>query len=235
MKIGILLLATHKYKQFVQSLLDDIKKHFLIDYEIEVYLFIDDIDYQCEGNERVKVIKELIPSYRFPTISLYRYKIFTSREYPECSHLFYLDIDMSVCDTIGDEILYNGIVVVRHPGFHANNGGSWETNKKSTAYTFEENRTMYAAGGFNGGERDRFYMAMKQMKRNIDEDEKNGVLAIWHDESHLNKYISELKSFKVLTPTYCMVEQKNLRIEWGINELPVKIIALSKDHKTIRE
>jgi len=69
----------------------------------------------------------------------------------------------------------------------------------------------------------------------IEDDEKRGVRAIHNDESHWNKLLSEHKSFKILDSGYCMVEQQELRQQWGISHLTPKIIALAKDHKTIRE
>jgi hypothetical protein len=76
---------------------------------------------------------------------------------------------------------------------------------------------------------------MKQMALHIDEDERNGVMAEWHDEGHWNKYLSESIYYKELSPAYCMVEQQELRGKWGIDKFEPKIVALEKNHKTIRE
>lgn len=233
MKINLLLIATGQYKTFIQNLLDGVKKYFLVNHEIDVHLFIDDLEPQYNGDGRVKIIKELIPPYKFPFATLYRYRIFCSKVY-EGDYIYYLDIDSSVVDFVGDEILGN-VVATRHPGFFAKGGGSWETNMQSTAFTFEDNRQFYYCGGFSGGKTDIYYHIMQQLKRNIDEDEKNGITAIHNDESHWNKHISECKYFKELTPDYMMVEQKNLRIAWGIDNFSPKILALSKEHDKIRQ
>lgn len=235
MKIGLLLIATGQYKSFVQNLLEGVKKFLLVDHDIDVYLFTDDIDPVYNGNERVNIRKHLIPSYKFPMATLMRYHVFTTgMKYDDCDYLFYLDIDSAIVDYVGDEVLGN-IVAVRHPGFYAKNGGSWETNMQSTAFTFENNRSFYYAGGFQGGNTDIFYHIMLQLRRNIDEDERNGVRAVHNDESHWNKYISECKYFKELTPDYMMVEQQNLREAWRISYFSPKIIALAKNHEEIRK
>lgn len=233
MTIGLLLLSTCQYKKFVQPLLNDVKKHFLSDHKIEVHLFTDDIHLSTEGDERVAISKYLIVSWRFPEITLYRYKIFTSKEYPNCDYLFYMDVDMRILDTIGDEVLGN-IVATLHPGFY-NGGGAWGDNKESLSYTFPENRIKYYAGGFSCGERDRYWAMMKQLSLAIEDDEKRNVLAEWHDETHFNKYLSELRSFKVLDPSYCMPEPEILREEWGLKQFPPRIIALDKNHEEIRQ
>lgn len=232
MKINLLCIATGKYKMFINPLLEGVRKYFFVNHKVDVHLFIDEIEYECFGDERVKIIKELIPNHRFPFVSLYRYKYFTCKTY-ECDYLFYSDIDMKIVDFIDESILGN-IIAVRHPGFDKVGGGSWETNELSTAYVFPENRIAYYAGGFSGGQCERYYRAMKEMKRNIDEDDRNGVMAIYHDESHFNKYLSELREFKELSSSYCMVEQPHLQKEWGIDGLTKKIIALAKNHSEMR-
>ena len=40
--IGILLVATNKYKQFVSPLVDTIKEYFLVDDDVTIFLFSED-------------------------------------------------------------------------------------------------------------------------------------------------------------------------------------------------
>lgn len=232
MVVGILLIATGKYKMFVQSLIDDIKRYFLLDHRINVYLFTDELHHEYVGDDRVIIIKELIPSYRFPEATLLRFHVFTKRKYESCSFLFYIDVDMRIEAEIGEEILGN-IVAVIHPGFY-NGGGSWETRKESATFVPEEKRKKYFAGGFNGGLMPLFYAAMIIMKDMIDEDKEKGIVPIWHDESALNKFLSNVQGITELSPSFCMVEPYHLRQLWGISHLEGKIIALDKQHSEIR-
>lgn len=232
--IGILLIATNKYKQFVRPLIDSLDKHFIKTRKLKIYLFTDEDEFYVQGYDRIKVQQTIIPSYKFPYASLYRYKVFTSRNNYYTSHLFYMDVDMKVVADVGDEILSNGLLAVRHPGFDKVGGGSWGNNPKSTSYTLPSKRHAYYAGGFQGGKIENYYALMQLLKENIAEDERNGIMAEWHDETHFNKALSELKDFKVLNSSYCMPEQPELRKKWKINDLAPKIIALEKDHHKIR-
>lgn len=234
MKVSICLISTRRYHVFVQPLIDSICKYFLLRHQIEINLFTDEIreiDY-VPNCDRITVIQELIPSYKFPEATLYRYAIMTSKKY-NCDYMYYLDVDMLLVSEVGDEV-FGSIVAVEHPGFSVVGGGSWGNNKASTSYTFPEYRIKYFAGGYSGGEYEKYYDLMKQLKRNIDEDEKNGVRAEHNDETHFNKALSERKDFKILNAGYCMVEQQYLREAWLINNLPVFIIALAKNHSDIR-
>lgn len=229
MKIVICLIATRRYHVFVQPLIDSICKYFLLRHDIEVTLFTDNWDLEYIGNDRVKIVKELIPSYKFPEATLYRYAIMTSKKY-NCDYMYYLDVDYLIVSEIDEEIFGN-LVAVLHPGFSCVGGGSWCDDKKSNAYTFPENREHYFAGGTQGGMYEIYYRAMEQMSREIISDEKKGVKAEWNDEQHWNKLLSERKYFKILDSSYCMVQQEYLRQAWKIDHLEPKIIALEKDHK----
>jgi hypothetical protein len=240
MKIALLLIATRKYKQFVQPLLEDVKKYFLTGHQVEVHLFTDDLQPEYTGDERVSVKKHIIPPYGFPQATLYRYKIFTSRYYEGCDYLFYIDVDMSIVAPVGDEILHE-LVVILHPGFACVGGGAWCTNEKSTAFIPPELRKLYFAGGFQGGRITFYYAAMMVMRDNIELDEKNNAIPEWHDESHWNSFVvvfnEKLKdhgNLVVLDSSYCMVEQQHLREKWKIDHLEPKIIALEKKHEEIR-
>tara|TARA_R110000868_G_scaffold177772_2_gene416817 strand:+ start:6848 stop:7558 length:711 start_codon:yes stop_codon:yes gene_type:complete len=231
-QITLLLIATKQYKQFVQPLLEGVKKYFLINHDITVELFVDELG-TYNGDERVKVNQTLIVSYGFPQATLKRYEIMTGKTY-SCDYLYYLDIDSAIVDTIDEEIFGN-IVAIEHPGFSVLGGGSWCTDEKSNAYTFPENRVKYFCGGTQGGKYEYYYRAMQRMKREINDDEKRGVKAEHNDEGHWNKYLSELKSFKVLDSRYCMVQQPHLQHAWGISHLSAKILALEKNHDEIRK
>lgn len=40
--------------------------------------------------------------------------------------------------------------------------------------------------------------------KGINADDHSGVTACWHDESHLNRYLSVCSPAVVLSPSYCM-------------------------------
>lgn len=226
MKIAICIIATNNYKGFIPLLTKSICEYFLINHQIELHIFADEGEIEIYEDERVKPFVYKIPSYKFPYASLYRYAIMTKVDY-DTDYIFYLDADMCIVDFVGDEIL-GDIVAVRHPGYFRG-GGSWETNRRSSAYIPIEKRIKYYCGGFNGGETETFVKAMEMMRDIIEYDEKRGVMAIWQDESHLNKLFADMPELlHELDPSYCMPEPMHKRIDWGINNFKPKILALEK-------
>ena len=62
---------------------------------------------------------------------------------------------------------------------------------------------------------------------NIYTDLGKNIIAVWHDESHLNRYFVDHKPTVILSPSYCYPES------W---KLPYKkrLLALDKNHAAIR-
>jgi hypothetical protein len=143
-----------------------------------------------------------------------------------------MDVDMKIVKEVGEEI-FGDLVAVGHPGYSVVGGGAWCGDMNSMAYTLPTKRTMYVAGGFQGGNK-KYIEAMKIMAKNIQTDAHRAVMAPWHDESHWNKYCSE-HPYKLLNSGYCMVENQKQRILWKIDKLTPYILALDKNHKEIRE
>lgn len=242
-KIGILLIATNQYKQFIEQLLKSVNEYFFFGKQLNVYLFIDDTSYEFVTPSRMNVQLFKIESLKFPYATLFRYHLFSKvKKHLDCDYLFYSDADMRFVDFVGEEILpidllkENQIVAVRHCGFYGKGGGAWETRKESTAYIAPEKRIKYYAGGIQGGSKGAYLSACETMRDNIDTDRKNGVISVWHDESHWNHHLSErLGNFRELNPSYCMVEEITKRREWLVDSFSPKIIALAKNHEEIRK
>lgn len=243
MDVSILLVSTNKYKQFVQPLLDGIVKNFLPDHQITVHLFTDGIQHSLKTSDRVTIRQHLIPSYKFPHATLFRYKIFTEFTHAiKGDYVFYMDVDMEISGTVTDEILTGDIVATRHPGFYANNGwGSENNNPESTSALPKDMRKKYYAGGFQGGKTNRYLHMALILASNIQRDQDKGIMAEWHDETHWNHFCNyamerNFPDWKLteLSPSYCSVPSEERRKLWGIDHLPQIITALDKNHEEIR-
>lgn len=208
-----------------------------MDVPFEIVLFTDQHLYI---DSRISINHYIIPEYKFPEATLYRYKIFGKQSIAlreKFSHLLYMDVDMGIEKKIGEEFIVDGLVAVRHPGTYATDRwGSPNNPKESTSWFPEEKRKHYYCGGVQGGATVKYLVACDILSENIAEDEKNKVMAEWHDETHWNKYVHYERPGTVteLSPSYCMPEPILFRKNWGLSEFEPKIIALEKNHKEIR-
>lgn len=234
-QIGLCLIATNKYKQFVQQFIDSANQFFCVNHDVTIVLFVNEI--LEVKSERIKVIQLGIPAYKFPQATLYRYKIFTDNLIllSQFDQIFYSDVDMTFVAAVGEEIFSETLTATIHPGFYKGGWGSPNNCPVSTSYLEEPYRKTYFAGGFQGGNATEYLKASDKLATNVLVDECNGVMAEWHDETHWNKYINTYEGqVLALTPSYCMVEEVERRVAWGIDHLPVKLIAITKDHNEVR-
>ena len=233
MKICILNIATNKYIQFVEQLLESVEENFLNGHDISALVFTDhEIE---EVSDNVKISQ--IDHEPWPVPTLKRYHYFTKeKEYiSQFDYCFYMDVDMRIEGKVGDEI-FGDLVATQHPGFWCKdkNQFSYERRPQSTAYVPEGEGKMYYAGGFNGGKPEHFLKMSQTIVDNVEKDWEKGLIAIWHDESHMNRYLIDNPPTVELNPSYCYPEAA--RINPGGWNVPfdAKIVALEKNHAAVR-
>ena len=61
----------------------------------------------------------------------------------------------------------------------------------------------YVIGAVFAGYTDSFLTMSRVLKDRIEEDLKKNIIARWHDESHLNRYIVGKTDYRLLSPGYC--------------------------------
>lgn len=77
--------------------------------------------------------------------------------------------------------------------------GAWENNRNSLAYLDRRKRKTYAHGAIWFGPKQIFLEMCRELKARTNADLEKGIIAIWHDESHLNWYIGNRKSHQLST------------------------------------
>ena len=90
----------------------------------------------------------------------------------------------------------------QHPMFFP-----YERNKKSNAYIppFGNNYT-YFMGGLNGGTAKAYLQMIQTLSENIRDDYNRGIIAMVHDESHINAYL-RTHPCKKLGRVFCLPEE----------------------------
>jgi hypothetical protein len=104
--------------------------------------------------------------------------------------------------------------------------GSWETRRISSARVPRSRRHTYYCGGFWFGLPEQVISFCGQQAKWVALDNKKGVTAKWHDESHLNKWAS-LNDFRTLSPEFCYSENSP-----NIQSLKPQVMAVEKTERT---
>ena len=207
MKIGLVIIATNKYIEFVPKLVESVNKFFLTNHNVEIFLFTNQ-----PFNSNVTIVPT--EHKEWPWMTLGRYHLIQQlSKYPKKDYYYYIDADMVFLDYVSDEILGERVATIH--GKFKKKPGNYDRNPNSLAYISEEEIPKgiiapYYCGGFQGGSN---YLedAIKLADR-IDIDYKNSVIAEWHDESHWNRYCLDFPPDVVLSHQYCSQKEKDAKI-----------------------
>ena len=203
--IGILTIATGKYLNYVESLIESCEKNFLTGHGKNYFIFTD-------GNleskfKNVYLINQNQLGWPFDTMM--RFHMFNSikDDLERMDYLFFFNANMLVVEEVNDSILPNNsnsnLVAALHPGYinSENYRMPFEGRIESSFFVKPGDRKKYVQGCFNGGRSKDFLEMCEKLKILIDKDVSNGIIPIWHDESALNWYLKD-KSPLLLDPTY---------------------------------
>ncbi|MBE6105753.1 family 6 glucosyltransferase [Anaerovibrio lipolyticus] len=208
MKVAILYICTGRYEIFWKDFYLSAEKHFLPNADKYYYVFTDAEQIFYEDSESVKKIYQA--NLGWPGNTLFRFKMFApyAKELESCDYVFFFNANALFLQDIGEEILPNNeLLVVQHPIFYGKKREKfpYDRNPESLAYIPEDEGEVYVQGAFNGGSGKVYTKLILDLEKNIDIDYQKGIIALWHDESHLNKYILN-HSYKILDPSYVFPE-----------------------------
>lgn len=139
----------------------------------------------------------------------------------EADYIFCLDVDAKFYGRWGVESL-GRLVGVLHPWFfdYPRDQFTYERRPESQAFIpAGEGDYYYTAAAFGGSLADVHHLT-KTCREQLNIDAANSIEAIWHEESHLNKYFLYNKPSKLLSPEY-------LWRDISISAAQVKIIRFS--------
>ncbi len=238
MKVAITFIGTNKYLDFLPGYYESIEKYFLPNTEKIILAFTDgELD---ETPDNIRVYKQ--EHLEWPYITLKRFGIISQarQAIEECSHLVFLDADTRVVATITEEEFFTDkpYFGVHHPCHalgmepHTKYPGAFETDLKSrAAITEDDDTSMYYQGCLWGGRVPEVLDMIDELDGRVEEDLENNVVALWHDESQLNKFYSEVKDeVHTLGPEYAYPE-----VFKEYCDFDPKIVHLAKDNSEYQQ
>lgn len=213
MKIAILYICTGKYSIFWKNFYSSAQKKLFLKSEKHFFVF-SDASPELFSNDDTSYIYQ--PKLGWPNDTLLRFHMFSRilDKLKQYDFIFFFNSNIIFLEEISENILptsKEGLLVVQHPGFYnkKNSQYTYERNKKSLAFIPYGKGDYYVCGGVNGGTAHAYINMIKNLKEAIDIDIKHRIIAQWHDESHINKYILN-KNYKILSPEYAYPEGSQL-------------------------
>lgn len=212
--IGILYLCTGNYKLFWNDFYESFEKNFLNNMDKYYYIFCDDLDYfePYKSNDNIYLIH--IDALPWPLITLLRFKYFISIEEKIKRHdyLMFSNANIICNDFVSSEEFLprdekqEELSFVNHPGYYRKKlvyNYQFERRKKSLAYIPYNCGKTYVIGAMFSGNTNAFLKMSHILNDRIEIDLKHNIIARWHDESHINRYIINKNNYRLLDPGYC--------------------------------
>lgn len=216
--IAILYICTGKYSVFWKDFYLSAENFLLKDFNKHYFVFTDDEELKRNSNKNITVIHQDQLGWPYDTLKRFHMFSLVIDELKKFDFIFFINANTEILTTIGTEILpdnENQLVACLHPGYHNSHLSKfpYEKNKKSLAYLPKKEGKYYFAGGLNGGTSNSYIKLITELKNNIDKDLLTGTIAVWHDESHINKYLSNYNDIKILDSGYLFPEGWNIPFE----------------------
>lgn len=203
--IGVLVVATGRYRSFLHQLLPSIKEHFLSGHDVRIYVFSDKPLPPGSDCNWISIPAGSPQEYQYSQYQIIREH---QQRFEGHDFLFVLDPATKLVAPIGEEVLGEGITAVRHPY-----GDSVVTEISPEQSYF----TCILQGGKAGD----FLAANDDMVANLVPSAEGKQHVEWADEIHWNNYLGKHPPAKVLSPSYCYPEFSQL-------DLPPKILIIDQ-------
>ena len=230
-KVGLNIVAIAKYIKFLQPLISSADKFFMTDHNVTYFVISDHLDEVAKVKTHRPVVSIMEKSQGWPNNTLVRFQFISKHRdaYSEMDFLYQVDVDMRFVFKFNSETLGKRVGTL-HPYYYTRRRGSftYDRNPNSTAYIRSSEGEYYFAGGVLGGcQKEVIKMADTIVKNILTDLRKYNYIALWHDESHVNRYFIDHPPTKILSPEYCYPEGVN----WPIKQ---RLLALNKNKQTIR-
>ena len=208
-KIAIIFLGTNSYINYFPNYYLKIKKLFLPKTYKDFFIFTNQTNHPYLNKKDIVIVK--IEHEKKPMLKSFKYLDKVDKKLKNYDYVIWIDADMHINCLISEQEFFSHdkpLFGVQHPNF-IRGGGNFEHNPNSLAgVNKNDDLSVYIQACFWGGKSDHVLKLVKELKKRIEIDAKNNIMAKMQDESHLNKYFLENKTlFHIYNPSYAYPER----------------------------
>lgn len=253
-KVAICLVATGRYVNYINHLVESVKNRFLKPHQLHFFLFTDQVSL-FEGRSDFSTFAIERKGFPFDTLYRYRFMLLAENQLVQEGYdfMFYMDADYYVANAVRDLMLTDKpLLATQHLHMlHIANaqarglkGTPDQSGVSQASFKADEHMKAYVCGGFQGGRVSAFLSACHRMDEMIQTDERNGVTPLWHDESIWNRYVQDhAEEVEYLTISHVFQEECLDVKQHGTMQncqglatqnYPPLMVALAKQHSQVR-
>ncbi len=199
-KIAMLYICTGKYEIFWDKFYETCQKHFYPDAEKEYFVFTDSERVLRCKLAGVHTYYQAKSGWPYDTLLRYQWFCTVQDALAPFDYCYYVNANSEFLrDVTEAQIPYptesEPLVLSLHPRYYHDLDGSEcspERRAESRAYVAPGTPCRAHCGAFWGGTRDAVLEMCRTLRDRTAEDLADGVIAVWHDQSHLIKYATEV-------------------------------------------
>ncbi|KAJ8371252.1 hypothetical protein SKAU_G00112800 [Synaphobranchus kaupii] len=208
--VALTVFAIGRYLEtYLMDFLSSADRHFMVGLPVTYYVFTDAPENVTGVNLKAGRTLETIMvkrHKRWQDISMMRMETIADAIQTRIRHrhryVFCMDVDQVFVGRFGSEALGDSVALL-HSSFYNTPQETYTYDRQPNSTAYMETGDFYYHAAVFGGTWQSVRNLTESCLRGIMTDKRNGVEALWHDESHLNKYFWLHKPSKVLSPEYC--------------------------------
>ncbi|XP_028432369.1 N-acetyllactosaminide alpha-1,3-galactosyltransferase-like [Perca flavescens] len=208
--VALTVFAVGRYLDaYLKTFLTSAEQYFMLGLQVTYYVFTDQPDkvpHLDLGPQRSLKVIQVEKHSRWQDISMMRMKTISDTIESEirhrCNYVFCLDVDQEFKGRFGSEALGDSVAQL-HAWYYKAQKQSFTYDRNPKSKAFMESGDYYYHAALFGGLCEHVKNLADHCFLGIMEDKLNDVEALWHDESHLNKYFWLHKPTRLLSPEYC--------------------------------
>lgn len=212
LKIAILYICTGNYVDFFENFLNSMKSHLFPEAHIEYFIFTDSV--LIAETERVHIIYQKQIGWPFDTLLRFQMFYDIKDSLQHFDYILFMNANLLANKTISTDILDfdKDYLAVVHPLYHniPKEKMTYERKQESTAFMDPNWGQYYFMGGLNGGKAKPFLAMCETLASNIEDDLENKIVAIWHDESHINHFFWKNKENLTILDNYPVLYEQSI-------------------------
>lgn len=208
-KVGILYICTGQYNMFWKGFYETAEKYLLKDlpYELHYFVFSDDNQLPYLETDRVHYHFQEKQGWPWPTLLRFRSFYSIKDELTDFDYLYFFNSNIEFVAPVTEELIppigFN-FTFTNHFAYYQKpeHVHTYDRNPQCTAYIPFGKGKFYVSGGCLGGRAKSFLEMSAILDHRIKADLKNNIIALWHDESQINKFVLNRNDVHTIHPGY---------------------------------
>lgn len=215
MRIAIMYICTGKYEKFWDKFYQTSEKFFYPEIDKHYFVFTESERVMSQKFDNVFYIYQKKSGWPYDTLLRFHWFSMVQDQIEKYDYCYYCNANSVFVQKVTPDIIplptrEKPIILwchTAHYDHYSSNDITTEKNPKSTAYVGENVFCRSHGGGFFGGTGEGFLKMTLELRDNIQKDLNAGIIAVWHDQSHIIKYGSDHVYMEVGRDLICQEER----------------------------